>query len=160
HDLVAAERRPRVAWVFDAKGVHNIWIADAPDFKARQLTHYSSDDGLPIVSLRITANGRTVVYAQGTETNDMGRVADPSSGVEERKQTVWSVDVDGGSPRALGELGCAEEGCEDIELSPDGQFAVWAARKQLWIAPISGATPAHQLISIRGSSSSPRWSPD
>ena len=69
-------------------------------------------------------------------------------------------EVDGESPRALGEMGCGEEGCEDVQLSPDGQFAVWAARKQLWIAPVSGATPAHQLTDLPGNSTSPRWSPD
>ena len=47
-----------------------------------------------------------------------------------------------------------------LQLSPDGQFAVWAARKQLWIAPVSGATPAHQLTDLRGENSHPRWSPD
>ncbi len=57
-------------------------------------------------------------------------------------------------------MGCGEEGCEDVQLSADGQFAVWAARKQLWIAPVSGATPAHQLTDFPGSSNSPRWSPD
>jgi dipeptidyl aminopeptidase/acylaminoacyl peptidase len=57
-------------------------------------------------------------------------------------------------------MGCGEEDCEDTELSPDGQFAVWAARKHLWIAPVSGATPAHQLTDLRGDNSSPRWSPD
>ncbi len=39
--LVAAARSNRVAWVFDAKGVRNVWVADVPDFArtARQLTH-------------------------------------------------------------------------------------------------------------------------
>ena len=27
--LTAAERRPRVAWVFNAKGVRNIWVAES-----------------------------------------------------------------------------------------------------------------------------------
>jgi len=31
-DLTAAARVPRVAWVFDARGVRNAWIADAPGF--------------------------------------------------------------------------------------------------------------------------------
>jgi dipeptidyl aminopeptidase/acylaminoacyl peptidase len=159
-NLVAAKRRGRVAWVFNAKGVRNLWIADAPDFAAKQVTHYSDDDGVPIASLRITPDGRTLVYVRGSELNENGRVADPTNGVAVRKQQVWSVDADGGSPRLLGEMGCGEEDCEDIELSPDGQFAVWAARKQLWIAPVSGATPAHQLSDLRGENLSPRWSPD
>ncbi len=158
--LVAASHSPRVAWVFNAKGVRNLWVADAPDFAARQITHYDSDDGLPIASLRITADGRTLVYVRGSETNENGRVADPTNGIWPRKQQVWAIDVDAGAPRLLGEMGCAEEDCEDVQLSPDGQFAVWAARKQLWIAPVSGATAAHQLTDLRGDNSNPKWSPD
>ena len=158
--LVAAAHSPRVAWVFNAKGVRNLWVADAPDFAARQITHYDSDDGLPIASLRITADGRTLVYVRGSETNENGRVADPTNGIWPRKQQVWAIDVDAGAPRLLGEMGCAEEDCEDVQLSPDGEFAAWAARKQLWIAPVSGATPAHQLTDLRGDNSNPKWSPD
>src|SRR5438477_10522044 len=159
-NLVAAKRSGRVAWAFNAKGVRNLWIADAPNFAARQVTHYSDDDGLPIASLRITPDGRTLVYVRGSETNESGRVADPTSSVSSRKQQVWAVDVDGDSPRLLGEMGCGEEECEDVELSPDGQFAVWATRKQLWIAPVSGATSSHQLTDLRGENSAPKWSPD
>ena len=159
-NLVAAAHSPRIAWVFDAKGARNVWIADGPNFAARQVTHYAGDDGEPIASLRLTPDGRTVVYARGSETNEAGRVADPTSGVSARKQQVWAMDVAGDAPRLLGEMGCGEEGCENIELSPDGQFAAWAARKQLWIAPVSGATPAHQLTDVRGENFNPKWSPD
>jgi dipeptidyl aminopeptidase/acylaminoacyl peptidase len=159
-NLVAASRSGRVAWVFDAKGVRNLWVADAPNFAAQQVTHYDGDEGLPVASLRLTPDGRSLVYVRGSEANESGRVADPTSGVWARKQQVWAVEVDGGTPRMLGEMGCPEEDCEDVQLSPDGQFAVWAARKQLWIAPVSGATPAHQLTDLRGDNSSPRWSSD
>ncbi|HEY1270891.1 MAG TPA: prolyl oligopeptidase family serine peptidase [Terriglobales bacterium] len=159
-NLVVASHAGRVAWVFDARGVRNVWIADAPAFVAKQVTHYSSDDGEPIASLRLTPDGRTVVYARGTEASESNRIADPTNSIEARRQNVWAADVEGEGPRLLGEMGCGEEGCEDIEISPDGQFAVWATRKQLWIAPISGATPAHQLTDLRGNNVSPRWSPD
>ncbi len=159
-NLVAASHAGRVAWVFDSKGARNVWVADAPNFAARQITSYGGDDGDPIASLRITPDGRTLVYVRGSETNEAGLVANPTSEVWSRKQQVWAIDVDGGGPRLLGEMGCNEEGCEDVELSSDGQFAVWAAKKQLWIAPVSGATPAHQLSDIRGNNNSPRWSPD
>src|SRR5437667_5733050 len=114
HNLVAAKNSVRVAWVFDAKGSRNVWVADAPNFSARQVTHYSGDDGEPMASLQITPDGRTVVYVLGSELNEGGRVADPASGVWERKQQVWAADVDRGSPRLLGEMGCPEEGCEDV----------------------------------------------
>ena len=98
-NLVAAGHRPRVAWVFDAKGVRNIWVADAPDFAARQITHYDGDDGLPIASLRITGDGRTLVYVRGSEANESGRIADPTNGIWARKQQVWAIDVEAGAPR-------------------------------------------------------------
>src|SRR3974377_2465337 len=54
--LTAAAHGSRVAWVFNAKGVRNVWVADGPDFArtARQVTHYTFDDGQPISSLRLT----------------------------------------------------------------------------------------------------------
>jgi dipeptidyl aminopeptidase/acylaminoacyl peptidase len=160
YGLVAASHASRIAWVFNSKGARNVWVADSPNFTARQVTHYTADDGVPIASLRITPDGRTIVFVRGSETNDAGRVAAPTNDLTPRKQMVFAMEVDGESPRALGEMGCNEEGCEDVEISPDGEFAVWAARKQLWIAPVSGATPAHQLTDLPGNTLSPQWSPD
>jgi len=154
----------RIAWVFSAKGEHNVWIADAPNFEARQVTHYAGDDGMPIAALQLTPDGRTVVYARGTEANSAGEIADPTSNVEKRVQQVWAVDVDKGEPRLLGDMGCDEEGCEDIQISPNGEFAVWSAKKQIWIAPVSGdgdrKAKAKALTFARGSNSQPKWSPD
>ena len=160
YGLTAAAHAPRIAWVFNFKGARNVWIADGPNFAARQVTHYTGDDGMPIASLRLTPDGRTMVFVRGTETNDGGRVAAPTNDLTPRKQMVFAMDVDGESARALGEMGCSYEGCEDVEISPDGQFAVWSARKQLWIAPVSGATSAHQLTDLPGNTLSPQWSPD
>ena len=160
YGLVVASHTTRIAWVFNTQGSRNVWIADGSNFAARQVTHYSGDDGEPIASLRLTPDGRAIVYVRGTEINQAGRVAAPTNDLNPRKQMVWAMDVDGESPHTLGEMGCAEEDCEDLEISPDGQFAVWSARKQLWIAPISGTTPAHQLTDIPGNTVSPQWSPD
>ena len=159
--LTAAERSSRVAWVFDAKGVRNIWVAEAPNFAARQVTHYAADDGMPLSSVRLTPDGRTVVYVRGSETNKKGEVADPTSNVKQPHQEVWAVDADKGEPRLLGTMECNEEDCEDAQISPDGERAAWSGAKgQLWIAPVSGAEKAKQLTYVRGDNNSPRWSPD
>lgn len=159
-NLVAAENSGGIAWVFTARGERNVWIADAPNFEARQVTHYTGDDGMPIAALKLTPDGRTVVYARGSEANDAGEIADPTSSVEKRVQQAWAVDVDKGEPRLLGDMGCGEEDCEDIQISPSGEFAVWSAKKQVWIAPISGKDKAKALTYARGSNSEPKWSPD
>jgi len=158
--LTAVAHGERIAWVFNLRGSRNVWVADGPDFTGRQLTHYTGDDGMPIASLRFTPDGRTVVYARGSETNAQGEVADPTSNVEQPEQQVWAADVANGKPRLLGTMNCAPEGCEDIQISPDGKYAVWSGQHKLWLAPVSGVEPAKPLAYIRGDNSQPRWSPD
>lgn len=163
-ELVAAARASRVAWVFDAKGVRNVWIADGPDFSrtARQLTHYSADDGQPIASLRLSPDGETALYARGSELGQSQQSANPASWPNGARQQVFAVDVDApdAPPRLLGEMGCPSEDCEDIEISPDGRRAVWPAKKSLWLASVDGKQQAKELTSIQGTSLEPRWSPD
>src|SRR6266436_5593677 len=159
--LTAAETGARVAWVFNLKGAQNVWVADGSRFEPRQVTHYMGDTGQPLASLRITPDGKTLVYARGTEINGDGRAANPTTETQQPKQQAWAIDVEGGhEPRLLGDMGCAFEGCEDIEISPDGKWVVWETKQQLSIAPTSGASAAKPLTDLRGSMSSPRWSPE
>src|SRR6204780_2917229 len=158
-ELTAAVHGSRVAWVFDAKGVRNVWVADGPDFihSARQLTHYSADDGQPIASLRLTPDGKTALYALGSELNDSQESANPDSSTKGAKQQVFALDVDAkhATPRLLGDMGCGDEGCEDIQISPDGARAVWAAKKKLWLATVDGKKKAKELAPGRGRGGGP-----
>src|SRR5205085_5708355 len=101
-------------------------------------------------------------YARGSELNSAGRSANPMSLPAQPKQQVWVAEVDQGEPRLLGDMGCEEEGCEDIQISPDGRYAVWESKHELWIVPVHGPTgsTARQLTDIRGELSWPQWSPD
>src|SRR5208283_6188401 len=76
----------RIAWVFAYKRERNVWIADAPNFEARQVTHYVGDDGMPIAALKLTPDGKTVAYARGGEVNGAGETADPTSNVDKCTQ--------------------------------------------------------------------------
>ncbi|MGA8438883.1 MAG: prolyl oligopeptidase family serine peptidase [Candidatus Sulfotelmatobacter sp.] len=164
--LVAATQGGRVAWVFYVKGVRNVWVAEGPDFAqtARQLTHHTADDGQPIASLRLTPDGKTAVYALGTELNDAQESANPESWTKGAKQQVFALDVDSkdkdGAPRLLGDMGCPDEDCEDIEISPNSVWAVWSAKKKLWLASVDGKQQAKELASVRGAAVEPKWSPD
>ena len=160
YGLTNASRAPCVAWVFDNKGERNIWVASSPDFAPRQVTHYKGDDGQQIASVRLTPDGKTVVYARGSEVNKQGTSANPQSLAKMPKQQAWAVNVSGGEPRLLGDIGCNEEGCEDLQVSPDGKNVVWPGKKHLWIASIDGRKKAEQLEELLGESDTPRWSPD
>src|SRR6266478_3329218 len=150
----------RRVWLFDNKGERNIWTISSPDFVPRQVTHYKGDDGQPLASVRLTPDGKTVVYARGTEINKEHTSANPQSLTKTPKQQAWAADVSGGEPRLLGDVGCNEEACEDLQVSPDGKTVVWPAKKHLWIAPIDGKKKAEQLEELLGETDTPRWSPD
>jgi Tol biopolymer transport system component len=160
YGLTSASHAPRVAWVFDNKGERNIWVASSPDFAPRQVTHCKGDDGQQIASVRLTPDGKTVVYARGSEVNKQGTSANPQSLAKMPKQQAWAVNVSGGVSRLLGDVGCNEEGCEDLQVSPDGKNVVWPGKKHLWMAPIDGRKKAEQLEELRGESDTPRWSTD
>ena len=103
--LVAAARSNRVAWVFNQRGVRNIWVADAPGFEAHAITHYTEDDGQDIPALALTPDGRTAVYARGTELfGESAEATNPTSNVHGAKHEVWAVDVAGGERQLLGEI--------------------------------------------------------
>jgi dipeptidyl aminopeptidase/acylaminoacyl peptidase len=159
--LTAAHQGSRIAWVFAQRGAQNIWVADGPAFLPKQVTHYSGDTGQPIASLRLLPDGKSVVFARGTEVNGEGRSANPLAEAKQPKQQVWITSVESGEPRLLGGIGCEAEGCEDIQISPDGKWAVWETKRELWIASTTASSAdAKQLTDIRSSVSSPQWSPD
>src|SRR6185436_21147462 len=59
-DLVASPQGDKVAWVFDAEGKRNIWIAESPGFKGRQLTRYNADDGQEITEPVFSPDGNWI----------------------------------------------------------------------------------------------------
>jgi dipeptidyl aminopeptidase/acylaminoacyl peptidase len=160
YDLTSALHAPRMAWVFDNKGERNIWVAGPPDFVPRQVTHYKGDDGQAIASVRLTPDGKTVVYVRGSEVNKEGTSANPQSLTITPKQQAWAANVNGGELRLLGDIGCDKAECEDLQVSPDGKNVLWPAKKHFWIAPIDGKEKAEQLEELAGDNDTPRCSPD
>ncbi|PYK15039.1 MAG: hypothetical protein DME64_08480 [Verrucomicrobia bacterium] len=158
--LTSASHAPRVAWIFDNKGERNIWVADASDFVPRQVTHYTGDEGQQIASVRLSPDGKAIVYARGTELNKQETSANPLSLTKMPKQQAWAVNLARGEPRLLGDIGCSEEGCEDLQISPDSKTVIWPAKKHIWIAPLDGTKKSEQLEELLGESDTPRWSPD
>src|SRR5258707_2691713 len=92
-ELTVSKRGDRIAWAFDAEGKRNIWIAEAPAFNARQLTHYNGDDGQELTDLLFSPNGNSIAYVRGGDANQAGEVPNPSSDPVGAKQEVWVVDL-------------------------------------------------------------------
>src|SRR6267378_4306649 len=69
--MVAAPTGAAVAWVFDAKGCRNIWVADpSHGAKARQITPYTEDDGFDIGELAWSPDTTSIAFTRGQSLED------------------------------------------------------------------------------------------
>jgi dipeptidyl aminopeptidase/acylaminoacyl peptidase len=154
--LTAAATGSGIAWVFDERGLRNVWVAEAPDWKARRLTAYEKDDGQELSSLAISADGRHVVYVRGGDHGsnwDDAEPVNPTGSPTPPTVQVWSVPFAGGEPKALGE--------GDLPaVSPRGDVVAFEREGQVWAAPVDGQAPARKLFTARGTNGSLQWSPD
>src|SRR6185295_2198400 len=67
--MVASAKGDKVAWVFLDHGKRNIFLAEAPAFKGRQLTRYNQDDGQEVTSLVFSPDGAWIAYVRGGPQN-------------------------------------------------------------------------------------------
>jgi len=152
-DLIAAPTGERIAWVFDAQGKRNIWVADGPDFKARQLTQYNEDTGQELTQLSFTHDGRWIVFVRGGEPNSAGEIPNPTSDPAGASQAIHAVSVADGRVKKLA-YG------ESPVVSPTDARVVFSKDGQIHLVEIVDGSEPHQLFAARGANFSPQWSPD
>ncbi|MFN7924983.1 MAG: prolyl oligopeptidase family serine peptidase [Bryobacteraceae bacterium] len=150
--LTAAPAGGHVAWVQNAAGVRNIWVASPPDYSAKAITPYKSDDGQEIASLVFSPGGDAIVYVRGGDANRAGEIPNPMSDPAGAEQAVWVVPTGGGEPKRIG------EGAAPV-VSAKGRVA-FLQKGQVWSAPLDGSAKPEHLIKARGVARELRWSPD
>ena len=57
NELCAAPTGTRIAWAFNESGLRNIYVAEGPDYKARKITNYNTDDGQELSSVSLSNDG-------------------------------------------------------------------------------------------------------
>ncbi len=152
-DLIASPTGERVAWVFDAQGRRNVWVAEGPEFKARQLTQYNDDTGQEITDPEFTHDGKWVVYVRGGNENSTGEIPNPTSDPAGVRQTIHAVSFDNGRVMRLA------EGDSPV-VSPTGNRIIFSRDGQVWTVEIAEGSEPHQLFVARGTNILPQWSPD
>jgi len=152
-NLAASHQGDVVAWVFNWQGKRNIWVAKGPDYKARQLTQYSLDDGQELGELAFSSDGTIILFVRGGPANRAGENPNPTSSPEGAEQAVWAIKVEGGDPWKIG-LG------NNPLPSPVGNSFVYSLRNQIHLASVDGSFKPELLFKARGSNGSPAWSPD
>jgi len=157
-DIVAAPAGRAVAWVSDARGKRNLWLATAPAaegrFESRPLTHYSADDGLEISDIAFVPHQEELLYALGGDSEYPDKPApNPAQIAAGIEQQVYLVDFRGHVPRKLG------NGHGPV-ASPDGEHVLFLhSGKVFSVAPRKRQKP-EQLFKTRGVVDALRFSPD
>ena len=156
-DIVAARDVRAFAWVSDARGARNVWLAVGAvngSFDARPLTRYAGDDGLEIADLAFVPHHDQVLYVRGGDFEYPNKPApNPAQLTSGVVQEVYLVDFRGRDSFKLG------DGHGPV-AAPDGSRVLFLHEgKVLSVAPTKGAK-AEQLFKTRGAVMSLRFSPD
>jgi len=150
-DLTAAKSAPRIAWVLDEKGKRNIYVAEAPDFKARRLTSYMEEDRQELSALQFSADANTIVYTRGGGKNRTGQSPNPTSNPAGAEEAVFQISWRGGDPQKI-------DAGHGGEISNKG-ICAYLRDGELWLAPLDGKEKPVQLF-VRGANAEHHWSTD
>jgi dipeptidyl aminopeptidase/acylaminoacyl peptidase len=154
--LVAARGSGKVAWVFNAKGVRNVWVAEAPDYKGRPVTAFTEDDGEEIGELAFTADASALVFVRGGAPNRASEIPNPLSRPEPRERALYQVSLAPAASRAPRRLASGDSPLPH----PAEERVVFIDKKQVFVLDLKeGATP-ERLLAPRGGVGSLRFSPD
>ena len=150
-NLTTAKSAPRVAWALYEQGKRNIYVAEAPDFKARRLTAHLEEDGQELSDLQFSADANTIVYTRGEGKNRAGQSPNPTSSPAGAEEAVFQISWRGGEPQKI-------DSGHDPQISSKGVCA-YVRDGELWMVPLDGKEKPEHLI-VRGTTSGQHWSPD
>jgi dipeptidyl aminopeptidase/acylaminoacyl peptidase len=140
-DMLAAPKGTAVAWVFNAKGCSNIWVADPHGGKARQITPYTGDDGFDVGELAWSPDTKSIAFTRGQSLEGP------------MPKEVWLVATAGGVPHKVG-------AGEFPSFSPDGSRLLFVDKKRILTVAASGDGDAQPLLIDQGTVDSLTWAPD
>jgi dipeptidyl aminopeptidase/acylaminoacyl peptidase len=157
-DIVAAPNGRAVAWVSNAQGRRNVWLAEARPgadrFEVRALTRYSADDGLDVSELAFVPKRDALLYVLGGDAEYPDKpAANPAQIAAGVEHEIFLVDFHGHAPVKLG------TGHAPV-AAPDGARILFLQKGKVYSAPARRSGKPELLFDTRGIVSSLRFSPD
>ena len=154
YDMVAAPTGAAVAWVFDAKGCRNIWVADpSHGAKARQITPYTECDGFNIGDLAWSPDTKSIAFTRGENLWDETPANVNNSPEGPMPKEVWVVATAGGVPHKV-------SAGDSPSFSPDGSRLLFVDKTRILTVAASGDGDAQPLLIDQGTVDSLTWAPD
>ena len=148
--LTAAPAGSRLAWIFDAEGSRNIWVAEPSangSYTSRQLTRFTGDLGVEIQPPVWSADGQTLVFVRGGEPNPRDL---PLGGTPAQ---IWSIALADTTPRLIG------DGSSPTP-APNGNALAYTARNSIVLTSLDGSGKPQTIVRDLGRDGSLAWSPD
>src|SRR5882757_11010669 len=142
-NMVAAPTGTAVAWVFNAKGCSNIWVADPHGAKARQITPYTGDDGFDIGELAWSPDTKSIAFTRGQSLEDETPANVNNSPEGPMPKEVWVVATAGGVPHKVG-------AGDSPSFSADGSRLLFVDKKRILTVAASGDGDAQPLLIDHG----------
>ncbi|MEO8820307.1 MAG: prolyl oligopeptidase family serine peptidase [Ginsengibacter sp.] len=154
-ELTSLPNGSKIALSINQQGKRNIYVGEGPELNLRKLTNYNNDEGQEITSVRISEDGKWVVYVRGSDHGafDESIPRNPSSSIEAPEIQVYCIPFAGGNSILLG------EGDFPV-IQPDSKQVTFIKNHQVWVVPIDGSKPAKNLFYAKGRIGSLEWSPD
>jgi dipeptidyl aminopeptidase/acylaminoacyl peptidase len=152
-NMLAAPTGTAVAWVFNAKGCSNIWVADpSHGAKARQITSYA-EDGFDIGELDWSPDTKSIAFTRGQSLEDETPANVNNSPQGPMPREVWVVATAGGAPHKVGAGNFPS-------FSPDGSRLLFVDKRRILTVAASGEGDAQLLLIDQGTVDSLTWAPD
>lgn len=152
-ELTAAPAGDSFAWVEDAEGHHNLWVARAHS-PGRQLTAFDHDDGLDILNMAWSPDGTLLAFTRSTENGPDGKPANPAHLQEVLQPHIWITPVAGPAPAAPVVQG------QSPLFSRDGHTLFFIREHSIWSLSLSPKGTPSLLVVDRGHASALTLSPD
>lgn len=154
-ELTAAAHGARIAWALDEQGRRNIYVAEGPGFKPRNLTSFTRDEAQELSSVSISDDGNYVVFVRGGDHGanwGEDQPVNPAADIQPAKVRIVSIPFTGGPAKYLSEG-------DAPAISPNGKEIAFIHGGQAWSTNIDSANPKN-LFTTRGEVNSLQWSPD
>jgi dipeptidyl aminopeptidase/acylaminoacyl peptidase len=94
---VASPKGAKIAWLENEQGKRNIYLAAPPDWKAKRITNFATDDGEEIAELAWAPDASYLLFVRGGDLETGGDNPNPAVSSITPEQEIWFAAADGSS---------------------------------------------------------------